>query len=130
MDSVTYVGKTSRTFRKRQLEHYRCMIGGQYWLPERARGGRGAWNPNLRAEGTLQALFDVDTFLSVISDGFEYAQTIRVYFAAVSGIPLPQLERNLVARWKPEQNGTVNLREDEKLTIRHEGVSVPPAAHG
>lgn len=126
--TVTYVGKSSRTFRKRQLEHYRCMIGGQYWIPERARRGRGVWNPSLSAEGTVPTLFDLDRFLDVVKDGFSYVQLIHVYFAAATGVPLLQLERNLIARWCPEQNEKVFLRDEERLGIDHHGVRLPPPA--
>ena len=123
---VIYVGQSRRGIWKRQLEHYRCLIGGQYWLPPQSRHGQGVWNPNFEAKDTASILFDRSRFLAVVGDGFDYAQSITICFATVKDKPLLQVERNLIARWNPEQNVTVRLRDEEMLEISHSGIELPP----
>ena len=107
VEIITYVGKSQSSLIHRQLEHYRHYIGGlcsipfyrkelnKSWVPPEE-----SWVPSEKKCNYIKAITDIEKFKEIVCAGYNYAESIKIYFCTdpTTDPPDPPLDLNLLER--------------------------------
>ena len=134
LHELLYVGKaTGRpSLWTRQVQHYTFLIGGQDCIPSRWRAesrpgwvmGYGKRTDPQTTQRTMSTLFDVESFVGVVRDGFRFAAAHRIYLANVADSALVRkLEAKLLHQLRPSMTGSQEVDPHPDLEIVHRGAT-------
>lgn len=98
-----YIGKSKSSLSKRQIEHYRFIIGGLYNMPKEHKAMKDGkdWNPDPLKKEMRDVCLDKERYLEHVKTSFSFAETIEVYLAKCSEDKVKDVEGTLLLRLQP-----------------------------
>jgi hypothetical protein len=120
--TLSYVGKAAGppALWRRQLQHYMSYIGGSYVIPKYARISGIEWSLDVKRPGVVDTILDYGKFISLVREGYDYANNIEIYLAETNKSLVHILERILLYELCPTQTEwrTQNAPK-ERLQVMH-----------
>lgn len=80
---VDYIGKSKSSVLRRQIEHFTNWIGGRYTIPFYCRECKKTIIPDLKNGEYADLVLDKTKFINHVSECFDSAANIDVYFAVI-----------------------------------------------
>lgn len=98
-----YIGRSNSSLSKRQIEHYRCTIGGLYNMPKEHKPMQNGedWNPDPLKKEMRDVCLGQERYLDYIKTAFSFAETIEVYLAECSKDQVNDVEGALLLKLQP-----------------------------
>ena len=124
VEFASYIGKSHSSLVSRQFEHYRKCIGGLYTIPSYIRKSDKPFVPYIPNPEYHDIILDKNRFLELVSEGFDYAASIGIYFCGLEAASeIKGVERNLLYQIKPIWSywGTLS-KPHKELTFEFDGV--------